>query len=172
MKKNGESTQGFPEPVPTTVAHFSIKCWHIRLPLCALGSLERFLLYHNLVSKAMSHTLKTWTRVLLLFPVLLLAKQESRDLVCPFASLAEMGVLFLQLRTIEHLFPSHALLEGSRAVVYSSVFLSHVTHSFQCYMKSHMPDAPGGQRTATAGQMCSLFLGSASDSVPGLGGFG
>lgn len=57
-------------------------------------------------------------------------------------------------------------------MVYSSVFLSHVIHSFKCYMKSHMPDAPGGQRIATTGQMYSLFLGSASDSVPGLGGFG
>lgn len=120
MKKNGESTQGFPEPVPTTVPQFSIKRWHICFPLCALGSLERFLSYHNLVSKAVSHTPKTWTRVLLLFPVLLLAKQETRDLMCSFTSLAELGVLFLQLRTTEHLCPNHALLEGSRAVVYSS----------------------------------------------------
>lgn len=103
----------------------------------------------------MSHKPKTRARVLLLFPVLLLAKQETRDLVCPFASLAKLGALVLELGTNGHLCPSRALLEGSGAVVYSGVlptspflascrehFLSHITHSFKCYMKSHMPDAP------------------------------
>lgn len=98
---------------------------------------------------------------------------DKRPHVSPF--LVKLGSLLLQLNSNGHLYPSHVLLEGSWAVVYSSElttnpclasyrkhFLSYITHSFKCYMKSHMPDAPGGQRIATTGQMCFLFLGSAS----------
>lgn len=51
----------------------------------------------------MSYQPKTWTRLLLLCPMLLIAKYQTRDLMCLFASLAKLGTLFLQLSTKEHL---------------------------------------------------------------------